>query len=67
MFDFNKPIKMCSRRSCCPTIEFDETGTNQNAIIKDDFGGEVILSIDELKIMQEVFSGYLAKGQANEK
>jgi len=42
MFDFNKPIKMCTRGSCCPTIEFDESGENTNAIIKDDFDGEGI-------------------------
>jgi len=65
MFDFNKPIKMCTRGSCCPTIEFDESGENTNAIIKDDFDGEVILSVDELELMGKIFREYTER-RANE-
>jgi len=59
MLNFNNPIKMCTRNSCCPTIEFDESGPNTNAIIKDDFNGEVILSVDELEMMGKIFREYL--------
>jgi len=64
MFDFTKPIKMCTRNSCCPTIEFDDTAKETNATIKDDFGGEVILSIGELEIMSDIYRKYLVNKQA---
>jgi len=47
---FTTPIKLCTRRSCCPTIEFN----NGVYIIKDDFGGNVKLLKEELDLLIKI-------------
>jgi len=56
MFNFNQPVKMCSRRSCCPTIEFSED--EEYAIIKDDFGGSVKLLFEEMDILVTIMKNF---------
>jgi len=56
MLNFNQPIKMCSRRSCCPTIEFNKE--DGYAIIKDDFGGTVKLLFDEMDVLISVIDKF---------
>jgi len=48
----NKPVKMCTRRSCCPTIEY---ANNMGMyLIKDDYGGKVVLLKEEIEKMWEI-------------
>jgi hypothetical protein len=38
-----KVMTLCGVAGCCPTVELSEKG----ALIKDDFGGKVVLNKDE--------------------
>lgn len=40
-------IRLCGKRRCCPTAEI----TEEYIIIKDDFGGEVKLTKENLEIL----------------
>jgi hypothetical protein len=41
-------IILCGGKSCCPEINFDDSG---NAIVTDDFGGSVKLTEEEVLIL----------------
>lgn len=47
-------VVLCKRnKSCCPIVESDDTGGIK---IKDDFGGEVKLTQDEVEMLNEHLS-----------
>jgi hypothetical protein len=43
-------LALCQKQ-CCPTVE----AANDRLIIKDDFGGHVTLTRDQLKILVELY------------
>jgi len=55
---FTQPIKLCTRRSCCPTVTYDDVTTQY--LIEDDFGGatkcsELMISstYDDMKYLSD--------------
>jgi len=51
---FHHPVRLCTRRSCCPTVEYDST--LDAYIIRDDFGGKVRLLKEEIEKLWETIS-----------
>lgn len=45
----NKPVYFCGGKKCCPSFKFVATKNEVNCHIRDDFNGEVTLSILQLK------------------
>ncbi|MEK7568651.1 MAG: hypothetical protein AAB497_00885 [Patescibacteria group bacterium] len=47
----DKVITLCGVSNCCPTVTIDRGG---NHVIKDDFGGSVVLSKEQFGMLKEV-------------
>lgn len=52
----NKIIYFCGGRRCCPSIQFEE----DKVVLKDDFGGEVKYTIEELENLRKVLNERVA-------
>jgi len=49
----NREILLCCGRGRCPSIKRDESGKENTFKISDDFGGSIVLDIDQLNAIKE--------------